>query len=143
MFTSKLAAIYAVALACAAAVQGATLVERTCVPDTPPPICETSGGSPEVYDCSIALKYLNGNARQSNSRGSHCQTVSKFGTCKIDACGDYGGYVVDGVSPGRWLQQIIDGCQSGGRVGGRIEPKKCIAFENVGTEAYTLQFSHS
>ena len=114
-----------------------------CVPDAPAPICETSGGSPDVYDCSIALKNLNGNAKQTNGRGSHCQTVSRFGTCKIDACGDINAHVEDGVHPGGWLQQIIDRCQSGGRVGGRIQPKKCIVYERVGTQEYTLQFSHS
>ncbi|KAI0750078.1 hypothetical protein C8Q80DRAFT_1353411 [Daedaleopsis nitida] len=149
---AKLTILTAVALACAVAVQGAslggnaTLVARACEkPDATPSVCQTSGGSPLVSDCVQALKQLTGNCEQSNDVGSHCKTQVKYGTCKIDACGQDGAQIPDDVNCGGYLQTILNDCQSGGRVGGHLVPKICnVDYSYPPTDPdYWLQFSHS
>ncbi|KAI0750091.1 hypothetical protein C8Q80DRAFT_1120155 [Daedaleopsis nitida] len=156
---TRLTILSAVALACAVAVQGAslggnaTLVARACDQhDTTPPKCETSGGSPLASDCVEALKRLSGQCVQSNdSRPSQCQTQVTYGTCKIDACGETGAKIADGVNCGGYLQSILNECQSGGRVGGYLAPTDCnvqtAPLERTQADpaytGYKLQFSHT
>ncbi|KAI0750094.1 hypothetical protein C8Q80DRAFT_672195 [Daedaleopsis nitida] len=154
--TAKLTIVSAVALACAAAVQGAslgglnaTLVARSCNDhDKVLPQCQTSGGSPLVSDCVEALKRLEGPCRQNNDAGSFCQTQVSYGTCKIDVCGKVDTRIADGVHCSGYFQTILNECQSGGRVGvgGFIEPDGCNVLYDpyvVGFENHRLQFSHS
>ncbi|KAI0750122.1 hypothetical protein C8Q80DRAFT_1353435 [Daedaleopsis nitida] len=156
---AKLTILSAVALACAVAVQGAslggsnaTLVARGCEkPDTTQPECQTTGGSPLVSDCVVALKRLSGQCAESNGGYSQCHTQVQYGTCKIDACGVWGLGILEGVNCGGYLQTILNNCQSGGRVGGYLEPEGCN-IEQYATDSdtfwsepkdYRLQFSHS
>ncbi|KAI0741912.1 hypothetical protein C8Q80DRAFT_1274260 [Daedaleopsis nitida] len=149
---AKLTILSAVALACAVAVQGAslggnaTLVARACqYHDKIQQRCETSGGSPLVSDCVEALKQLNPECKQSNSGYSHCKTQVKVGTCKIDVCGQSGGEIAPGVNCGGYLQTILNECQHDGLVGGYIKPDECNVeyTEANSVHDYRLQFSHS
>ncbi|KAI0741661.1 hypothetical protein C8Q80DRAFT_1346843 [Daedaleopsis nitida] len=148
----KLALIHAVALAFAAAVQGATLVEpqgnatlierATPCTETNTPLCQTSGGSPLVSDCNRAIQQLGtSHCKQTNSNGSHCQTITSYGTCKIDACGKHNAQTVDNIFCAYYLEKLRDTCQSNGRVGGLFQPTSCNV--NPATDDYRLQFSHS
>ncbi|KAI0750079.1 hypothetical protein C8Q80DRAFT_1120144 [Daedaleopsis nitida] len=150
---AKLTMLNAVALACAVAVQGAslggnsTLAARACKgPDAAQLECQTSGGSPMVSDCVEAIKRLTGDCLQHNNYGSHCTTVSQHGTCKIDVCGQPAALLDRSLNCGGYLQTILNDCQSGGLVGGYLEPDVCNVWWN-GTpgpdDFYRLQFSHS
>ncbi|KAI0746611.1 hypothetical protein C8Q80DRAFT_782356 [Daedaleopsis nitida] len=152
---AKLTILSAVALACAVAVQGASLGgnatfvarDRDCADHDPAePKCETTGGSPLVSDCVEALKRLDNQCLQGNDQGSWCTSLVKFGTCKIDVCGDNGAQIASGIHCGGYLQTILNNCQSNGLVGGYLIPQKCnvrSAGGGEGTGNYKLQFSHS
>lgn len=159
----------AIALACAVAVQGATLVERstngelllpaassypdshfspaaTCpnYVDPTPPHCETTGGSPRFIDCQTAVKQLEARGdrcKQTNTGfGSGCKTLVTVGTCKIDVCGKGDAQVADGVSCGGMLRTILNRCRSNDLVGGYLEPLECKVVDNG--HPYKVQFSH-
>ena len=126
----------------AIAIIQATLALAQCsTPDLTPPVCQTSGGSPTVGDCQAAIKKLSGPCHQFNNVGSFCTSIVTVGTCKIDVCGFPGAQLDSGVNCGGYLQNILNTCQSGGRVGGYLEPATCnILFHD---QPYKLQFSHS
>ena len=112
--------------------------------ETAKPTCETSGGSPLTSDCLQALQSLGENhCKQTNTwpAGSHCQTVVKVRTCKIDVCGDNNAQTTDNVFCAYYMGQIYNVCMSGGRVGGHIRPNSCNVKPE--TSNYKLQFSHS
>ncbi|KAI0746607.1 hypothetical protein C8Q80DRAFT_782071 [Daedaleopsis nitida] len=153
---AKLTILSAVALACAVAVQGASLGgnatfvarEKGCEDHDPAePKCETTGGSPLVSDCVEALKWLGSSTcYQGNSERSWCTTRVTFGTCKIDACGDESAEMAPGIHCGGYLQTILNDCQFGGRIGGYLIPQKCnvrVPGRVEGSGNYKLQFSHS
>ncbi|KAI0741666.1 hypothetical protein C8Q80DRAFT_1123506 [Daedaleopsis nitida] len=145
----KFAVLNTVALACAVAVQGASLEARRCPsPDDVLPICETSLGSPKLSDCQEAVNQLGdgstqGWCKQSNNYGSSkCQTVVRYRSCKIDVCGDPDVALEDGISCGGYLQTVLNHCNWNGLVGGTISPKYCNVKGGNYNE-YRLQFSHS
>jgi len=122
---------------------GAVLEQRTCgSPDTAAPVCQTSGGSPLVQDCQVALNQLGGSdCKVTNTGGSDCSTLVTVGTCKVDACSDGNTPSLQpGVNCGGYLQNILNTCQSNGMVGGLLSPETCNV---AGEGAYRLQFSHA
>ncbi|KAI0741693.1 hypothetical protein C8Q80DRAFT_1123527 [Daedaleopsis nitida] len=150
------AAICTVA-ACAVAVQGASLVERAGCDNNDPGHfkCETSGGSPLVSDCQHAIDQLpDGSCQQGNKYGSHCTTMTHYGTCKIDVCGSHLTYLNQAahVSCKQYVQNLLGGCKSGDLVGGQVFPGDChVVYKGdaivdptyTNWNHYRLQFSHS
>jgi hypothetical protein len=124
------------------AILQATLALAVCpTPDLTPAVCETSGGSPTVSDCQAAIGKLSGSCHQFNNVGSFCTSIVTVGTCKIDVCGFPGAELEPGVNCGGYLQTILNSCQSGGLVGGHLNPADCnVQFRD---SPYKLQFSHS
>ncbi|KAI0757442.1 hypothetical protein C8Q80DRAFT_1265368 [Daedaleopsis nitida] len=140
----KFALIHAVALAFAVTVQAAVLVEpqgEFCAEGNSP-VCQTSGGSPLVSDCQQAVNLLGASrCQQTNGwpTGSHCQTITKYGTCKIDACGKHNAQTQ--ILCNYYLQDMLKFCQSNGLVGGQYKPTSC--YVDPETDDYYLQFSHT
>ena len=141
MFKFNLALI-AIAIA-----QATSVVAQCPTPDLTPPVCETSDASPTVADCQAAInKLANAGTRdcyQGNTFGTHCTSLITEGTCKIDACGPFGARIILGVNCGGYFQNILNSCQSGGKVGGFLTPAKCNVFSPDSESPYKLQFSHS
>ena len=124
-----------------AIVQATSVLAKCSTPDLTHPVCQTSNGSPTAGDCQAAIKKLSGQCHQSNNVGSHCTSLVTVGTCKIDVCGFPGGELDSGVNCGGYLQNILNTCHSGGRVGGYLNPETCnVQFRD---SPYRLQFSHS
>ncbi|KAI0741594.1 hypothetical protein C8Q80DRAFT_1123454 [Daedaleopsis nitida] len=126
---TTLATLSAVAVACAVAVQGAsivnvngslnaTLAARGCsLQDSTTSKCETSGGSPLIF----------------------------YGTCQLDVCGPIKAQIADGVNCGGYFQTILNECQHDGRVGGLLIPETCnVDFSHAmsSTRAYKLEITH-
>ncbi len=55
-----------------------------------------------------------------NGGGSFCTTLVTVGSCKVDACGNWEDELDAGVNCGRYLQTILNSCQSNGCVGGQF-----------------------
>ncbi|EGN99406.1 hypothetical protein SERLA73DRAFT_73933 [Serpula lacrymans var. lacrymans S7.3] len=126
----------------AVAILQATSTLAVCSsPDNTPAVCQTSQASPKVSDCQAAIEKLSGPCHQSNNVGSYCTSLVTVGTCKIDVCGYPGAELYSGVNCGGYLQTILNSCQSGGLVGGYLQPEKCNIQYN--DQPYKLQFSHS
>jgi hypothetical protein len=133
--------MFNLALIAIAIVQATSALAKCSTPDLTAPVCQTSGGSPKVSDCQAAIEKLSGPCHQSNNVGSYCTSLVTVGTCKIDVCGFPGAQLDSGVNCGGYLQNILNTCQSGGLVGGYLNPETCnIAFRD---QPYKLQFSHS
>ena len=133
--------MFNLALIAIAIVQATSALGQCSTPDLTAPVCQTSSGSPKVSDCQAAIEKLSGPCHQSNDVGSYCTSLVTVGTCKIDVCGFPGAQLDSGVNCGGYLQNILNTCQSGGLVGGYLNPATCnIAFHD---QPYKLQFSHS
>lgn len=125
--------------------------------------CETSGGSPLAADCETAIDNLaaSSTCHQSNHSGSHCTTLKKYGSCKIDVCGRPGAALVpeyynEESRCKEYLRFLLADCggKGGGAVvGGQIFPQTCGVDYGHGGPVddpqytdpahYRLQFAHS
>ena len=133
--------MFNLALIAIAIAQATTVLAQCSSPDLTPPVCQTSDASPTVEDCQAAIEKLSGSCHQSNKGGSLCTSLVIVGTCKIDVCGSPGTQLAPGVNCGGYLQNILNTCQSGGLVGGLLNPEECNLASD--TSFYRLQFSHS
>jgi hypothetical protein len=112
--------MFNLALIAIAIAQATSVLAQCSSPDLTPPVCQTSDASPTVGDCQAAIGKLSGQCHQSNNVGSLCTSLVTVGTCKIDACGFPGAELASGVNCGGYLQNILNTCQSGGKVGGLL-----------------------
>ena len=132
----------------AIAIAQATSVLALCpTPDLTRPVCQTSDASPTVADCQAAIEQLSGqDCRQINDFGfgSHCTSLVTVGTCKIDVCGPRA-EIPPVVNCGGYLQNILNSCQSGGKVGGFLTPATCnvLPHDLEPGLPFKVQFSHS
>uniref|UniRef100_A0A0W0EVY1 Secreted protein n=1 Tax=Moniliophthora roreri TaxID=221103 RepID=A0A0W0EVY1_MONRR len=114
-------------------------------PDDTAPQCETTDGSPLIDDCTVTIGQLGTDSRclNTNQFGSMYTTVTRHGTCKIDACAIGATYgLSEGVDCSGYLSNILDHCGNNGQVGGQIKPK--LRNQPYEFDAdYRLQFSHN
>ncbi|KAI0741658.1 hypothetical protein C8Q80DRAFT_1274051 [Daedaleopsis nitida] len=146
----KSALVHALALTCAVAVQGASIVgsEGHGCDSARTPHCQTSGGSPLSSDCKAALdQHLNpkDNCYQKNGGGSHCTTVASYGSCKVDVCGPLDAHTDEYVCFNS-LYDLMNGCTDvrANRLGGYMDLGSCYAkVALTGVSGYRVQFAHT
>ena len=138
---ARIAVLVASMLQYSPAIKGAALLPRADCPPADPPLCQTRDASPLVTDCETQFGPEVDNLADACAQpyGSGCRgTGAPYGTCEQVYCQEDSSASTVVCLPydqthclGIWTQQLIDQCQSNGKVGGHVHVPQGDNYMNV------------